>query len=99
MAPIEAEIRRFLADGIPEVLCIRGDWGVGKTYAWKKFLKDALAKRDVKLNTYSYGSLFGLSSIRDLRRAIFENQVTLSLAESPSATTLARNLSTMQSVT
>lgn len=99
MAPIELEIRRFLADISPEVLCIRGSWGVGKTYAWKKFLRDAVADKSVTLNTYSYVSLFGLSSIRDLKRAIFENQVTLSLAESPNATTLARNLSNMQGAT
>jgi hypothetical protein len=99
VAPIETEIRRFLADASPEVLCIRGEWGVGKTYAWKKFLKEALANTSVRLNTYSYVSLFGLSSIRDLKRAIFENQVTLSLSESPNASTLARNFSKMQGAT
>jgi hypothetical protein len=93
VAPIETEIRRFLADANPEVLCIRGSWGVGKTFAWKKFLKAALNDDLVALDTYSYVSLFGVSSIRDAKRSIFENQVSLSLAESPSATTIGRKLS------
>jgi hypothetical protein len=30
IAQIEAEIRRFLLTDAPEVLCIKGRWGVGK---------------------------------------------------------------------
>jgi hypothetical protein len=93
VAPIESEIRRFLADPNPEVLCIRGSWGVGKTFAWKKFLKAALTENSIALDGYSYVSLFGVSSIRDAKRAIFENQISLGLAESPSATTVGKNLS------
>lgn len=29
------EIQRFLASGEAEVLCVKGRWGVGKTYAWR----------------------------------------------------------------
>lgn len=99
MAPIESEIRRFLADANPEVLCIRGKWGVGKTYAWKNYLQAALADSAVALKTYSYVSLFGISSVREAKRAIFENQVMLGLSESPSATTIGRNISKLQGVT
>lgn len=99
MAPIESEIRRFLADRTPEVLCVRGNWGVGKTYAWKKFLIAALADDEVGLTTYSYVSLFGICSVREAKRAIFENQVELRLAESPGATTIARNLAQLQGIT
>jgi hypothetical protein len=31
---VEKEIERFLASPEPEVLCLRGKWGVGKTYSW-----------------------------------------------------------------
>jgi hypothetical protein len=31
---IAAEIRRFLASDVPEVLCVSGMWGVGKTFTW-----------------------------------------------------------------
>ncbi|MGO4621310.1 hypothetical protein AB4Z34_29290 [Ensifer sp. 2YAB10] len=60
----------------PEVLCIRGKWGVGKTYAWKKYLVDAADKKKLGLDNYSYVSLFGLNSLEDLRYSIFENTVT-----------------------
>ncbi len=36
---VKAEIAKFLADADPMVLCIRGRWGVGKTYAWNEQLK------------------------------------------------------------
>lgn len=56
------------------MLCVTGKWGVGKTFAWKKYL---LAARDrkggVALNSYSYVSLFGLGSLDEVKRAIFEN--------------------------
>ena len=32
-ALVEKEIERFLASPEPEVLCLRGKWGVGKTYS------------------------------------------------------------------
>lgn len=70
---IEAEIRRFLSSPDAEVLCIKGRWGVGKTYGWRKFLADATAARKVALDRYSYVSLFGLNSLEDLRYSIFES--------------------------
>jgi hypothetical protein len=36
---VEQEIRRFLSDPAPEVLCIKGKWGVGKTFGWRAFLR------------------------------------------------------------
>ena len=38
---VEKEIARFLASPDAEVLCLRGKWGVGKTYSWNEFLKQA----------------------------------------------------------
>jgi tRNA A37 threonylcarbamoyladenosine biosynthesis protein TsaE len=38
---IRKEITRFLASDTPEVLVIKGAWGVGKTFLWRKLLKDA----------------------------------------------------------
>ena len=75
-ALIAAEIRRFLASSEPEVLCIKGKWGVGKTFAWRKFLSDAQKAGSCKLGHYSYVSLFGLNSLDDLRYAIVEGTVT-----------------------
>lgn len=72
---IEAEIRRFLFSPDPEVLCITGKWGVGKTYGWKKFLSEAKRDDAISLRRYSYVSLFGLNSLDDLRFSIWENTV------------------------
>jgi hypothetical protein len=75
-ALVEAEIRRFLASDVPEVLCIKGRWGVGKTFAWLKYLGEAQRAGELKANAYAYVSLFGLNTLDDLRFAIFENTVT-----------------------
>lgn len=71
----EKEISRFLSTPEPEVLCIRGKWGVGKTYAWNFFLRAAQANNRIKLKNYSYVSLFGLLSLDQLKYAVFENSV------------------------
>ena len=68
-ATIKAVIHRFLKSEVPEVLVLKGRWGVGKTYAWMKWLTEL--KNDIKLTSYCYVSLFGISSIQDLRLAIF----------------------------
>jgi hypothetical protein len=72
---IEREIGRFLDSDLPESLCIRGKWGVGKTYSWKLFLAKAAAANKIRLSRYSYVSLFGINSLDELKYAIFENTV------------------------
>lgn len=37
---VEQQIRRFLASDTPEVLAIKGGWGVGKTYSWDKYIEE-----------------------------------------------------------
>jgi len=75
LALIEAEIRRFLMSTDPQVLCIKGRWGVGKTYAWKNYLKSVQHSNSLGFKAYSYVSLFGLNSLEDLRFSIFESTV------------------------
>jgi KAP family P-loop domain len=75
---VKDEIRKFLGRQDPEVLCIRGKWGVGKTYTWAKELEVAQRANAVKLPRYSYVSLFGVNSLDELKFAIFENVITLS---------------------
>ena len=74
---LEKEIRRFLASADAEVLCISGKWGVGKTFAWNKYLQEADRDGAIGLKRYSYVSLFGRNSLDDVRSAIFENTVPL----------------------
>jgi hypothetical protein len=75
-ALIEAEVKRFLRDNRPEVLCIKGKWGVGKTFAWRKWLADIGGDGTLKSNSYAYVSLFGLNSLDSLKYSIFEATVT-----------------------
>ncbi|WP_156313551.1 hypothetical protein [Erythrobacter sp. SG61-1L] len=76
LAVVEEEVRRFLSDKTPEVLCIKGKWGVGKTFGWRAFLRKARDDKKLALDSYSYVSLFGLNSLDDLRFALFERTVT-----------------------
>jgi len=49
--------------------------GVGKTYAWNQYLRNARAAGKVGLEHYSYVSLFGINSLDDFKYSIFENVV------------------------
>ncbi len=71
----KTEIQRFLANSDAEVLCITGGWGVGKTFAWNKFLREARSGKSIALKHYAYVSLFGLTSLDEVKRAVFENTV------------------------
>lgn len=76
MTPTQAvknEIERFLRSPEPEVLCITGAWGVGKTYTWQTILDQVRAKRGTGLSRYSYVSLFGINSLDGMKTALFEN--------------------------
>jgi len=75
---VKEEIEKFLGRQEAEVLCIRGKWGVGKTYTWAKQLEAAQQAKVVKRPRYSYVSLFGVNSLDELKLAIFENVITLS---------------------
>lgn len=72
---IQKQIARFLASEAPEVMSIKGTWGVGKTYAWNTYLNSAKKQNKVALEKYSYVSLFGINSLDDLKFSIFENMV------------------------
>ncbi|MBD1400722.1 P-loop NTPase fold protein [Pelovirga terrestris] len=73
---IEQQIGRFLASEVPEVLAIKGGWGVGKTYAWNAYLHAAKNQRRIALSDYSYVSLFGINSLSELKNSIFENMMS-----------------------
>ena len=72
---IKDQIFQFLSSDDPEVMAIKGEWGVGKTFSWKKFLKDASSKGKINLERYSYVSLFGINSLEAFKYSIFENVV------------------------
>lgn len=72
---VQPEIERFLADTQAGVLVIAGKWGVGKTYAWNRYLKVAAEKGQLSNERYAYVSLFGLGNLEELKAAIFQNTI------------------------
>jgi hypothetical protein len=74
---IEKELRRFLGTKDPEVICVSGAWGVGKTFLWSHILRKTRDENAIALEAYSYVSLFGVNSITDLKQAIFQNRITV----------------------
>jgi hypothetical protein len=86
---VQQEIRRFLRSPEPEVLCITGDWGVGKTYTWQKAMDETRATNAVALSRYSYASLFGINSLDGLKLALFEN---LEILDAPPETTFQKGV-------
>ena len=95
----KSEIDRLLASSDPEVLVISGKWGVGKTFAWNKFLLEARDRSDgIALERYAYVSLFGLGDLREVRQAVFENTVSRSKAGDPAnLTSLETGITTVTS--
>lgn len=83
-ALVKQEIERFLASSEPEVLCVRGKWGTGKTYNWKTIAKASKLKDGgVALNTYAYISLFGVNSLGDIKMQIVQATVPRSSIGEP----------------
>lgn len=89
---IKAQIDYFLAQSTPSVMAIKGDWGIGKTFSWNKYLAEARNEDRISGEKYSYVSLFGIKSIEQLKEAIFSNAVSNHDAgEHPSLQTFQKN--------
>ncbi|EAV45290.1 hypothetical protein SIAM614_18234 [Roseibium aggregatum IAM 12614] len=72
---VKAQTARFLESETAEVLCIRGNWGTGKTYSWNEALKEAVANRRIGRDKYAYVSLFGVNSLADLKQEIIHQTI------------------------
>ncbi|MGM0952601.1 MAG: hypothetical protein ACQEW7_06450 [Pseudomonadota bacterium] len=72
---IKNQIEKFLETEEPGVLAVKGEWGVGKTFTWNKYLLEARDANRVGLRKYSYVSLFGINSLDTFKYSIFENVI------------------------
>lgn len=70
---VEARFDSLLANKTPKVLMLTGGWGAGKTHQWKEALKRT-GKTGNGIH-YAYISLFGLTSLAELRKRIAEETV------------------------
>jgi len=57
--------------GEAKVAVIKGEWGVGKTYFWENYISNRIKSGNLSQVAYSYISLFGCSSLDDVRKNIF----------------------------
>jgi hypothetical protein len=69
-ALVRSVIHRFIASESAAVLVLRGAWGVGKTHFWKSCISEHL---DASRRSYSYVSMFGISTIQQLQLSVFVN--------------------------
>lgn len=73
---IKQQVLDFLGSPSPGTMSIRGAWGVGKTHAWKEYIKQARSENILEHNErYSYVSLFGIDSLQDLKFQIFQQAI------------------------
>jgi hypothetical protein len=71
---VEARLDKLLAAETPKVAMLTGDWGSGKTYQWKQALERAV-KKGIRPR-YAYVSLFGLTSLAEVRKRITEETIS-----------------------
>lgn len=62
---IENRLKELFKQDATLGIALNGAWGVGKTFFWNKFVKDNLSDKKV-----AYISLFGISSLNDIRVSI-----------------------------
>jgi hypothetical protein len=86
----------FISSDSTQVVELKGEWGVGKTYFWTNFVKWSLLHGKLKhLKAYSYVSLFGASSVSSLESAIFSAHQPLKETAGGHAAALAKPLKTI----
>lgn len=67
---IDDRLQGFIESESSTAIVLRGGWGEGKTYFWKKFALDHLAVKNARRQNYAYVSLFGLNSLAELRNML-----------------------------
>jgi len=89
---IKDEIKRFLSTSEPETICIKGKWGVGKTFTWNYLFEQNIESKAVVLKNYSYISLFGTKTLNELKYGLFEGTHDIYDARvGPNEKTLVKN--------
>lgn len=92
LALVRKELCRFLSEADAEVLALRGKWGVGKTYSWSRILEGENLRQAISRKRYAYLSLFGITSLDELKFSIFEQTIDRQLiGKQPTLTTFRDN--------
>ncbi|MFL1475470.1 P-loop NTPase fold protein [Pseudomonas grimontii] len=70
---VEKALHDFAVNRMGSAIVLKGEWGTGKTYLWNSVI--AKNRSNFARVNYSYVSLFGINSLADLKRSVFENTV------------------------
>lgn len=69
---LEKIFSEFLNHPEKRVLILKGKWGVGKTFAWKKYIE---LKTNLNELAVSYVSLFGVANVGEIQQLILQKAV------------------------
>lgn len=71
MTVVKEILEEFVVSPERSAIVLKGKWGVGKTHLWDGVIR----RKKEKLSTayYSYVSLFGVGSLKELKQTIYEN--------------------------
>jgi Cdc6-like AAA superfamily ATPase len=78
---VRRALESFSQEENHHAVVLKGDWGTGKTFLWNNIVKSK--KEKFKTKNYSYISLFGLTTLKDVKQAIYENTVSRETADLP----------------
>jgi hypothetical protein len=70
MNDVSARIDGFLKHDRKRVLVLKGKWGVGKTFFWKRYIGKRREDLAAQPPRYAYVSLFGVRSVEDIQNQI-----------------------------
>lgn len=91
---VEQALYDFAVKKSGSAIVLKGEWGTGKTFIWNKVIKEHRAS--FVRGKYSYVSLFGINSLADLKRTIFESTVeTVKAGDISSKDTIINNLTNL----
>lgn len=74
--PITKILDNFLISE-EKVAVLKGEWGVGKTHFWKRYYAKKNKANDIQQIAYAYVSLFGVNSINEIKKEIYQNTVPI----------------------
>ena len=73
---VERALTEFAQADEPQILALTGEWGLGKTFYWRKFLASQSAESH-RVQRYAYVSLFGLKNLDDIQDAVVSAAVPI----------------------
>lgn len=72
LARTKEQLKKLLSCTENSVIALSGKWGTGKTYLWKEIQSQS---DDINVQNALYVSLFGLSSIEQVKRKLIESSI------------------------